>query len=539
MTRGLMADALSPLRARVPSVVREREILRVAATIPHPTPSAAIELARREVLAWAQRRSGGPLPSAAWDGKGFEYMPGGRTILGARIQVQGADLWALRGDDPDKTIPGRTWTTEVAIGQKAANQAPRISLRLVLSTSEDKPDIEPAVPGLLRQIADRVGLQVGNHAATGEPWFITSDAELDRLIEMLEARDRGLPLVVASGDERDSEPDQPLIDVGLLARTTLGLARVVVVPAARTYGLSDAFGRMRSVFRGAVRVYMPGFTSASDPYDHILFLAEAIRRDAAVVLRNLRRLAATESLRRTRLGHDVIPFAEVRSAALRIEQEANTEAGASKADLLTAAQKRIDAMEVELQEARDQMELSLDEAVTFEERAKAADAQLFGARARIRQLEEQLTARGQILDADVTLPESWGSFADWCDQALIGRVVLASAARKGIKRATLGDIALAARCLLWLAGTCRDRRMNGGGSLANIPIEQGVENSPCGADEFRFEFHGHFLQADWHVKNGGNMRDPIRCLRIYYGWDATTQQIVVADMPAHRRTGAT
>jgi len=81
--------------------------------------------------------------------------------------------------------------------------------------------------------------------------------------------------------------------------------------------------------------------------------------------------------------------------------------------------------------------------------------------------------------------------------------------------------------------------MHGGGSLSNISIEQGIENAPCGADTFKFDFHDNRLEADWHVKSGGNTHDPVRCLRIYYAWDETTQHIVVAEMPAHRRTGAT
>ncbi len=81
--------------------------------------------------------------------------------------------------------------------------------------------------------------------------------------------------------------------------------------------------------------------------------------------------------------------------------------------------------------------------------------------------------------------------------------------------------------------------MNGGGSIANTPIEQGIENAPCGNDTFKFDFRGRRLEADWHIKNGGNTRDPRRCLRIYYAWDERTQEIVIADMPAHRRTGAT
>jgi hypothetical protein len=107
-----------------------------------------------------------------------------------------------------------------------------------------------------------------------------------------------------------------------------------------------------------------------------------------------------------------------------------------------------------------------------------------------------------------------------------------------MKKAEFEDVKLAARCLLWLARDCRDRRMKGGGSLANVSIEPGIENAPCGEDTFKFDFQGRRLEADWHIKNGGNTREPRRCLRIYYAWDEVTQQIVVAEMPAHRRTGA-
>ena len=101
------------------------------------------------------------------------------------------------------------------------------------------------------------------------------------------------------------------------------------------------------------------------------------------------------------------------------------------------------------------------------------------------------------------------------------------------------DVALAARALRWLAETYVPRRLEGGGSVNNEPIEPGIRNAPCGADAFSFDWRGQRYEATWHIKNGGNTRDPSRCLRIYYAWDATTNQVVVADMPAHRRTGAT
>lgn len=537
MSLGPMADALAPLRARLGRPISEREVLRVAATLAPPAEETAVETARKTVLAWAQRRCGGELPKRAWQGESFDYIAAGRTTLGVRLTTEEVELWALRGDDPDKNVPGRVWTTEVAIGRQQG-QLPHLSLRLLVASPEEEPAFDPAVPGLLRQIAQKPGLSAGSFALSARPWRIGSEEDLGKLIALLEAPARRLPVFVASGDERAYDPARPLIDVDDLARVAVGLAHVVVVPARFTYGLSDAFGKLRSCYHGAVRAYLPGFDSAADPYEHPLTLGEFVQRDPAAVVAGLRHLAAKESLRRLRLGQDVLAFASVRSAALQIEQEAKASSQTSDAEQLESALRQIEALRAEVAEKQAEAELSLELAHQEQERAKAAETQLHHARERIRQLEAQLTSRGKRPDEDVVHPTTWNDLADWCDQLLIGRLMLAPAARRGIKKAEFQDVTLAARCLLWLAGECRDRRMNGGGSLANVPVERGIENAPCGEDTFRFDFQGRSLEADWHIKNGGNTRDPGRCLRIYYAWDELTQQIVVADMPAHRRTGA-
>lgn len=67
----------------------------------------------------------------------------------------------------------------------------------------------------------------------------------------------------------------------------------------------------------------------------------------------------------------------------------------------------------------------------------------------------------------------------------------------------------------------------------------GIRNEPCGADAFCIDWQGERREVKWHIKNGGNTRDPARCLRIYYFWDEAGRQVVIASMPAHIRTEAT
>ena len=161
MTLGPMADAWAPLRSQMQQKVQEREILRVFATIQGHDPAAAMDVAKREALVWTQNRSGGQLPQEAWDGHNFELLAGGRTTLGAQIDGEDFALWAVRGDDPDKTVPRRTWTTEITIGRQG-DDLPQISLRLLVGTPEANLSISHHVPGVLQQIAEKCGLSVGH-----------------------------------------------------------------------------------------------------------------------------------------------------------------------------------------------------------------------------------------------------------------------------------------------------------------------------------------------------------------------------------------
>ena len=145
--------------------------------------------------------------------------------------------------------------------------------------------------------------------------------------------------------------------------------------------------------------------------------------------------------------------------------------------------------------------------------------------------------------ADPPLPASWNEFANWCEMQLGGRLALSSRAFGSIKKARYEDVELAAQCLAWLGGDYRRARLEGrGNSLQGpVPAGSGVRNDRSGGDSFEFDWQGKRLRADWHIKNGGNTRDPARCLRIYYCWheDGDGGQVVVGDMPAHVRSRVT
>lgn len=530
-------EYLKPLASRMPRAVREHEVLRVAASLSDEDSASAVESARKEILKWTQKRCGGKLPEEAWEFGSFQYLSGGRNSVGIRIVNKTTDIWAIRADDPDKTVAGRVWTHEIVIGYMPGTE-PKVSVRQLISTPEVDAKFSPHSPGFVHQITEQCRLSEPTRDFSVDPWHIASDEDAKRLIDILVDQKRQLPVFVLTIPDDDGT--EPLLDSEQLAKATLGTAHVVMLPNEHTWRLIECFGRQRSVFGGAVRAYLRGFNPQSNPYEHRLVIADLIRVQggAQQSMRWLRSLAAQESLRRTRLGRDVLSFSSVRKAELSSAAVALEESGAEDSEKLKTASAQIKALEENLAVAEVWEQKLSDEHAKAESRAEAAEEQLRAANFRIQALIEQLKGqRGNKESEEARPPETWGDLIGWCDSTLAGQLSLAPAARKGIKNAEFEDVKLVARCLHWLATVCREKRISGDGSLREVIVEDGgIRNSLCGGDEYDVDWQGRRYTADWHIKNGGNTRNPKRCLRIYYFWEPNSQQIVVTDMPAHRRT---
>lgn len=535
--------ALEPIAAVFTRVVREHEVLRVSARIGRggATAQAALEQARKEILVWAENRIGSKLSASAWNLEQFEHLSGGRNCSAVRIRSNGSDVWALRAEDPDKEVAGRVWTTEV-ITALGADASPRFSLRLIASSREASLAVEPHTPGLVQQLAETCGLWHGAYQLTCEPRVISDADDAGHLGEMLIDSQRTLPVIAMSVPGNSFGSYDTLINPGALARATLGLAHVVIVPAEHTWHLTERFGKRLATYGGAIRTYMSGFTEEADPYAHRLFLPGTLQSwdGAAHAVRILRSAAAHESIRRTKLGSDVLAFSEIKSAALKLSLQDLERKGAPEHAQLDAARIQIAALEKYKEEAKAWEEAILAEQAAAEERAELAESQYNKATFRNQQLLAQIKAQGETPDSNIEPPARWEELEDWCDTHLSGRLVLSPLARRGLRSPEFESPDIAARCLLWLANDCREALMGDGtGTIREQSVLDGVKNAHCGSDQFDFNWQGRKLSAVWHIKNGGNTRDPKRCLRIYFAWDETTQQIVVADMPAHRDSAAT
>jgi len=523
------------------ATVREREILRVAGYLIGGDRNAAVKIACDEVLRWAQKKAVVRFEKTAFNYEPFEQLSSGRSRVAIRIDEPDKSIWAIRVEDPDREIAGRIWTTEIAVADCKGDD-PKFTVRLLVASPEVMLEVEPHVPGVVRQIINKPGLHCGAYRLIDKPMPIKSDSDANLLMGALLDPYRTLPIIVLSIPSGSYDPYLPNIDARQLAQACAGLAIVIILPAQFTWNLTERFGPRLSVYEGAVRIYQRGFTEDANPFGgHDLILADRFSNPegAAITLKRLRWSAALGSITNLSLGTDVMTFASLRLRSLERQQMVLQSIGTTDKEQLETAIHTIKILEDRVaEENRLQQQFSVEHE-NAEERAKSAEAQLLASGFRIQQLIEQLKEAGTTPDATITLPHEWADFAAWCDANLAGRVILSPQARRGLRDSVFENVELAARCLLWLANEYRAAKTSGGArSLRDVVIAHGIINAHCGSDQFEFEWQARSRLVDWHIKNGGNTRDPKRCLRIYYFWDDLSQQAVIASMPEHRRTDA-
>lgn len=530
------ADTLSPLSRTTPRAARNIEILRVSAQLDGEDFAKSADAARAAVLKWANKRAGAALPKEAWDHHDFDLMAGGRNSAAVRIATDAMDLWALRAEDPDKTVAGRIWSTEVVIGG-GTGQRPHLSLRLVVSTTESDFSVEPHVPGTIMQMIDEPGLIRGARPILHVPRIIKTENDAEDLCDHLEDPERRLPIFVVVVPQ--GEDSTPLIDDLSVARAAAGLARIVRIPEEQTWVLIKRFGRYRAVFNAGVRAFMPGFSATDDPYGHRLFLGENLRdaTAASTCAAWLRNLAAETSIATTRLGKEVLDFTSVRTTSRRLKAKDQSDRAAPDAELLEAAQMLIDSLETQVGEKNNEIDGYVELSEAAEARALTAEQENRALLFKVRQLKDTLAKGGETPTIEPPFPLEWGDFVDWLDQTYPDRVLLTPSARRMLKSPEYENVELVARSIAWLATEHHETRVNGGGPLRDVTVENGIINASCGGDTYPTDWKGRRYDVDWHIKTNGNSRDPKRCLRIYYFWETDTQQTIIDHMPSHRRTG--
>ncbi len=543
-----LAEQLRPYveRARLyqPQV---RQIVQITAFLGGQDGQVAADEARQETLRWLHKRAG-PLPAEAWQGETFEReVAPGHSAFAVSLS-EPTPYWVARLDHPDATVPGRTWSTEVSVG--VSPQGGQFGIRVSCVSRAENPEIELATPGIVRQVADRPGLQDFGVRLNPEPWLLGSVDDVDSLLALLKNPKRTRPVYVVSLPDGEIDPASAAIDSRALAQRCLGIAHVVILSSPLSFELSDRVGKEHSVFNGAVRSYLPGFAVEDQvPRKHPLALAARIAGwvggGANGFEELLVRRAYECSVRRPDLEDRLPSFARVRKIALLRRQDDLERAGDQRAIIanLEAQTKELSregeawqALATEEMDGRAHLQDETDQLRTQNDWMR-------GELDRLRHELQRIT--GTRADAPIPFPDDLGRIGDWTHQVVPGRLTILPRAIKAAKQGAYRDPEHVFKALLILANEYRDMRTTGGkekkvafeAALRELGLRCEPTFSGPGYGEFGDTYVAHWREQRWlldmHLKNGGNTRDPTRCLRIYFFWDEDERQVVVGSLPGH------
>ena len=509
------------------------------------------ELARNEIIRFAERRAGGVLPSDALKGRSFSTDDvGARRIEG--IAIDSPLYWTLRFDDDDRTVAGRSWVIETALALQDDHGPVLFGLRLQCIARGEHPPYDRTVPAFARDVVSVCDAQLDNRKVGLSPWIVDSEHEVGQLVDLLRSARRTADVVVVSLPEHSRNVSDELISSERLARDLAGAAHVVVISGAAAFHLSDCVGREFSVFNQAVRTYRPGFDPDSEaPFAHPLGLADRIRKwdggpDA------YRRFITSEILRRTVEGTDALArlptFAEAKRTAAELRRRAAQRSGSSNDELLALAEEEIEHLKADLDSQKQESGELLEVAETEREAAESEVQRLQGTLYHLQQRLLSFEAgRGQA--SELAVPDDLADLEHWAATHLAGSVELHNRALRGAKGSEYEDVALIYQALLLLRDYYVPMRSHGGPELKQAfdqrCQELGIEEQPSFAgnrageqgDTYFIRIGQRRVELDRHLKKG-NSREPRYCFRLYFFWDDTTNQVVVGWLPSHLSTRA-
>lgn len=526
--------------------------LRVRASVAPHAGRAPLVLCRDIVLEWLGNSLQEDLPRKALRHRGFSLRTGTTVCKGVRVRDGDRDQWAVmieRNPAPDREI-----ASEIVVSGRP--ERPVVIGVRVVDRSIAPGDVEREYPAeLLAALAARIPLRQGERRLAHEPVTVESEQTMRGFLALLLDRDRKTPFAVLTLPADEADRAAVGAHARSLARAVAGLAVVWVLPPPMTFRLTERVTRHLSVFNGAWRLYSPGFGPDSSKTDHPLILWDRLNDEGGHARAAERFLRVSAAVSRKAGGSDHAPtYADLERDAARIagrrsglvsflrrsiwrgpERVAVVREPAPAPATVPASESPGPSRRLKV--ARETAAARARRYERAKKRVFAVEQERDEALKRAEQLAGLVRVLGGDPDARIPFPTTWAEFAAWCDESLGGRLVLTGAARRELDGARFADVALAARCLNWLAEDYRTGRLNGGNASLHGRIDgiDGAFNVPCGRDSFEHFRDGRRHTVNWHIKRGANTRDPRRCLRIYYFWDQQAGQVVVAAMPGHRR----
>ena len=496
------------------------------------------ENAVRESVAWMRARNGA-IPEEALDGAAFEVGGGGDAPAQAvNLDFEGGRIWAASLDYPDGEVVGRTWVTEITVGEQEGSV--HFGTRLVNVTKRADPPFMPTLPALTRQLINRLSAHADSLELTESSFRIDTPDEVDDLIALLDDPKRRLPVLVIADGSAGTQFASP----DAVAKRVAGACHVVSLSTTGSRELIQRIGKPLSVFDGAARFYRPLFRSdRSDPFEHPRWIARqgtspAGRRDMLVA----RVLSAAVNT-----GHqeDYPRFNVVRQAAAAQLIDTKRLTGTSE-DLKQLFEEENTRLSRELKNLKSEFDQWLDDA---DETTRAAEREMEALRSEL----SRARAQNDILRASLVSGIPVGreklaaaeQFGEWIRSNLSTNIWISpKAVREFEKSCTFKNIEIIGETLFMLDDLYISmRRSPSDEAFSRFRIrlsELGLEDKPCFKNkndiknfpEYRVSYQANLYWCDQHIKYGGGT-DPRNMFRIYYHWNEIENILLIGHLPGH------
>jgi hypothetical protein len=537
--------AQSRAAAVQPAALRSlgRPYIQLAAEIAPSPPVDTVFEARRQILEWLQRKCGVAFPVAAWAGNSFiVYSDQGRSV--EVLAQDESDVWASLLIAPERPDGGRSWIAETALFRD--DDRVRLAVRLSCAAQGEVGDFAISVPPFVQPLARDFDLVSHGETLLGTARDVTTADDVERLVALIEAERRILPVIVVSGTDA-AGGSRYLLDTDELAARLAGLAWVFRIPYEAAYELTSRFDKQWSVFNGACRTYRPGFQRASQtPFDHPLIVGHRLLSEdgGAWAVERLCQDVARASVEAPDMFARLPRFHDLKAAFVRRDTERRLETE-------TAEPARAPLLKRQIETLQGQVEQALSQAVEADQEARLARADLEDSQqlntalqARIEQLEALAKSHDQVvLPSD--RPGSYAELVSWVAGNFPDRLVLSVKARRALAGSVYKDLALVCDALELMAQQYVDMKRYGGRNefedrLRCLKLkEEAVSATPAklrNDPQYWCRHEGRDLFTDRHLKKG-NSRDPQECLRIYYAWDETSRTVVIGHLTTHLESG--
>lgn len=475
----------------------------------------------------------------------------------AFIEDEGCIQWGMSFSHPDMSTPTQIWETQAVLTQ--CGEHVQLFTELSYSVAISGVDVEPSVPGFVRDIARNVGLTI-EIPVSDTVWRINNEQGLDTLYNLLLNPNRNLPVVVLAQPDRKKWPipnmrvPEYIIPAEQVAESCFGRCFVVELPYSMSFKWTKKIGRLWSVFDGGLRIYQPGLNlDEDDIYAHPLYSKTKIlawkqhgdepswksfERQIINFLRSNPTLLISTQTR--------FSFSDLYQKKLLLMRQADS---SSREALLNSYKSQLD----DLKERAEYYEELSEEYLQKYQYCKQENSTLSSENHNLSILAETLRAALQAggKSLEIPIPDDYDEMEEWCTQYLPDRLVFTTRARRAIKDTEnlYSDVQLVYRCLLFLGqeyydtkiGNCEGKLLQS--KLDSLQIENRPSVTPSQAGQYEEEYYytdskGIKHLVDMHLTRGKG-RDSRNTLRIYYYWDDEASKVVVVSLTKHLTTSDT